>query len=22
LTTRKYFFTSFPFATWLSNLHV
>jgi len=21
-TTRKYFFTSFPFSTWLSNLHV
>jgi len=21
LTTRKYFFTSFPFGTWLSNLH-
>jgi len=22
LTTRKYFFTSFSFGTWLSNLHV
>jgi len=22
LITRKYFFTSFPFGTWLSNLHV
>jgi len=22
LTTRTYFFTSFPFSTWLSNLHV
>jgi len=21
LTTRKYYFTSFPFGTWLSNLH-
>jgi len=22
LTTRKYIFTSFPFGTWLSNLHM